>query len=53
MVVLTHIHEESVWSLGSYCRLRMKEELKEQWLDVGHPLPDIRFGVANYAEYPF
>ncbi len=36
MVVLDHIKEQSRLSLGSYCRPRMTEELKETGLNVGH-----------------
>ena len=36
MVVLAHIREQFVLSLGSYGRPRMTEELKEPGLDVGH-----------------
>ena len=36
MVVLAHIREQFVLSLGSYGRPRMTEELKELGLDVGH-----------------
>ena len=36
LVTLAHIKEQSRLSLGSYGRPRMKEELKEIGLDVGH-----------------
>jgi transposase InsO family protein len=36
LVVLAHIREQFALSLGSYGRPRMREELKELGLDVGH-----------------
>jgi putative transposase len=36
MVILAHIREQRLLSLGSYGRPRMTEELQEQGLDVGH-----------------
>jgi putative transposase len=36
MVILAHIREQRLLSLGSYGRSRMTEELQEQGLDVGH-----------------
>ena len=36
MVTLAHIKEQSRFSLGSYGRPRMTEELKEIDLNVGH-----------------
>ena len=36
LVTLAHIKEQSRFSLGSYGRPRMTEELKEIGLDVGH-----------------
>ncbi|AUQ68346.1 putative transposase (plasmid) [Phaeobacter inhibens] len=36
MVVLAHITEQSRFSLGSYGRPRMTEELKEIGLNIGH-----------------
>ena len=42
MVILAHIREQYRLSLGSYGRPRMTEELQEQGLKVGHPLPGRR-----------
>lgn len=36
MVVLAHVQEQHHLSLGSYCRPRMTQELKEVGLSVGH-----------------
>jgi transposase InsO family protein len=36
MVLLAHIREQHMLSLGSYGRPRMTEELKELGFDVGH-----------------
>jgi len=36
MVVLAHIKERSRWSLGSYGRPKMTEDLKDVGIDVGH-----------------
>jgi len=43
MGVRANIREQSRLSLGSYGRPRITEELKEQGLNVGHPLPGRRF----------